>query len=116
MPYTCCTYALTGVLLLHDNAAACSCIIAGQKDLFRIGLYAGTGHTKWITSVAWEPAHKALPSRRFCTGSKDVSIKVLPCPFLHRSHVGQCCQYVVLPAALPQMSGFCFPVVLILSA
>lgn len=34
------------------------------------------GHTKWITSVAWEPAHKALPSRRFCTGSKDVSIKI----------------------------------------
>jgi ribosome assembly protein 4 len=33
------------------------------------------GHTKWITSLAWEPAHMALPSRRFCSGSKDATIK-----------------------------------------
>ena len=34
------------------------------------------GHKKWITSLAWEPAHKALPCVRFCTGSKDNMIKV----------------------------------------
>ena len=34
------------------------------------------GHSKWITSIAWEPAHLALPSRRFVTGSKDTSIRV----------------------------------------
>lgn len=34
------------------------------------------GHTKWITSVAWEPAHLALPCRRFVSGSKDASIRV----------------------------------------
>ena len=34
------------------------------------------GHKKWITSLAWEPAHKAYPSARFCTGSKDNMVKV----------------------------------------
>ena len=37
---------------------------------------ASQGHSKWITSIAWEPAHLALPSRRFVTGSKDASIRV----------------------------------------
>ena len=37
---------------------------------------AAQGHTKWITSVAWEPAHRALPCRRFVSGSKDATIRV----------------------------------------
>lgn len=35
-----------------------------------------TGHRKWITSISWEPAHKALPCKRFATASKDNTIKV----------------------------------------
>ena len=38
--------------------------------------YPSQGHTKWITSVAWEPAHLAMPCRRFVSGSKDSSIRV----------------------------------------
>jgi ribosome assembly protein 4 len=34
------------------------------------------GHRKFISSIAWEPAHVELPSRRFCSGSKDATIKV----------------------------------------
>lgn len=34
------------------------------------------GHRKFITSISWEPAHVELPSRRFCSGSKDATIKV----------------------------------------
>lgn len=34
------------------------------------------GHKKFITSLAWEPAHVELPSRRFVSGSKDGTIKV----------------------------------------
>ncbi|GAB4813789.1 hypothetical protein N2152v2_000835 [Parachlorella kessleri] len=34
------------------------------------------GHRKFITSLAWEPAHVELPCRRFCSGSKDATIKV----------------------------------------
>ncbi|KAL4854040.1 Notchless protein [Chlorella vulgaris] len=34
------------------------------------------GHRKFITSIAWQPAHIELPSRRFCSGSKDTTIKV----------------------------------------
>ena len=32
------------------------------------------GHTKWVTSVAWEPAHVALPCRRLASGSRDSSV------------------------------------------
>ena len=38
------------------------------------------GHSKWITSIAWEPAHRQLPCRRFASGSKDATVKVLPEP------------------------------------
>lgn len=34
------------------------------------------GHKKFISSISWEPAHEALPSRRFCSGSKDGTLKV----------------------------------------
>ncbi|KAL4439724.1 hypothetical protein ABPG75_002725 [Micractinium tetrahymenae] len=34
------------------------------------------GHRKFIASISWEPAHVELPSRRFCSGSKDATIKV----------------------------------------
>ncbi len=36
------------------------------------------GHTKFVSSISWEPAHEqgALPSRRFVTGSKDGTVKV----------------------------------------
>ena len=34
------------------------------------------GHTKWVTSVAWEPAHVALPCRRLASGSRDSSVRV----------------------------------------
>ena len=34
------------------------------------------GHRKFISSLAWEPAHVELPARRFCSGSRDGTIKV----------------------------------------
>ena len=34
------------------------------------------GHRKFITSLAWEPAHAELPARRFVSGSKDATLKV----------------------------------------
>mmetsp|Transcript_63000 Transcript_63000/g.199398 ORF Transcript_63000/g.199398 Transcript_63000/m.199398 type:complete len:305 (+) Transcript_63000:295-1209(+) len=34
------------------------------------------GHKKWVTSISWEPAHLALPSRRFVTSSKDCTVKI----------------------------------------
>ncbi len=34
------------------------------------------GHTKWITAIAWEPAHVAVSARRFVSGSKDTTVKV----------------------------------------
>ncbi len=34
------------------------------------------GHTKWVTAVAWEPAHRRLPARRFVSGSQDKSVRV----------------------------------------
>lgn len=43
-------------------------------------LHCPTGHTKYITSLAWEPAHIALPSQRFCSGSKDATIRVSRLP------------------------------------
>ncbi len=47
---------------------------AFKNDQHRIMVF--TGHTKWITAVAWEPAHMALPCRRFVSGSKDTTVKV----------------------------------------
>ena len=35
-----------------------------------------SGHRKWVTSLSWEPAHRALPSARLCSGSKDGSVRV----------------------------------------
>jgi WD40 repeat protein len=37
---------------------------------------ARAGHSKWVTSVAWEPAHAALPCRRLASGSKDCAVRV----------------------------------------
>jgi len=37
---------------------------------------ATAGHSKWVTSVAWEPAHAALPCRRLASGSKDCAVRV----------------------------------------
>ncbi|KAL6771834.1 hypothetical protein ACKKBG_A27985 [Auxenochlorella protothecoides x Auxenochlorella symbiontica] len=34
------------------------------------------GHKNYVSSLAWEPAHAELPARRFCSGSKDATIKV----------------------------------------
>lgn len=34
------------------------------------------GHKNFVSSLAWEPAHLALPSARFCSGSKDATIRV----------------------------------------
>ena len=34
------------------------------------------GHKKWITAVAWEPAHLLSPSRRFASASKDGDIRI----------------------------------------
>ncbi|KAK3282636.1 hypothetical protein CYMTET_9633 [Cymbomonas tetramitiformis] len=34
------------------------------------------GHREWITSLAWEPAHLAYPSRRVASASRDTTIKV----------------------------------------
>ena len=34
------------------------------------------GHKKWITSLAWEPAHLQSPSRRFASASKDGDVRI----------------------------------------
>ena len=34
------------------------------------------GHKKGITSLAWEPAHLALPSSRIASGSRDGSVRI----------------------------------------
>lgn len=34
------------------------------------------GHTKWVTSIAWEPAHLNAKNPRFATSSKDSTVKV----------------------------------------
>ena len=34
------------------------------------------GHAKWVSVIAWEPAHLCLPSRRFVSGSKDGRLKI----------------------------------------
>ena len=34
------------------------------------------GHSKWITSLAWEPTHLRLPARRFVSGGQDKSLRV----------------------------------------
>ncbi|TIC21720.1 WD40 repeat-like protein [Wallemia mellicola] len=34
------------------------------------------GHTKWITSIAWEPTHLNAKNPRFATSSKDATVKV----------------------------------------
>jgi ribosome assembly protein 4 len=34
------------------------------------------GHKKWITSLAWEPAHLAAPCRRVVSASKDAGVRV----------------------------------------
>ncbi|GBG84316.1 hypothetical protein CBR_g38286 [Chara braunii] len=34
------------------------------------------GHKKWITSIAWEPAHIQVPCRRFVSGSKDGDVRI----------------------------------------
>lgn len=46
------------------------------KSRHFINYCAVQGHTKWVTSVAWEPAHRALPARRFVSGSQDKSLRV----------------------------------------
>lgn len=36
-----------------------------------------TNHTPHThTQQAWEPAHRALPARRFVSGSKDMTVRV----------------------------------------
>jgi ribosome assembly protein 4 len=35
-----------------------------------------TGHRKWITGVAWEPAHLQVPCRRFASASKDGDVRI----------------------------------------
>jgi WD40 repeat protein len=34
------------------------------------------GHRKWITGVAWEPAHLQVPCRRFASASKDGDVRI----------------------------------------
>ena len=38
------------------------------------------GHRKWITGLAWEPAHLCLPSRRVASSSRDGDIRVWDVP------------------------------------
>ena len=45
-------------------------------QLIGLSLIPHAGHSKWITAIAWEPAHAALPARRFVSGSKDTTVKV----------------------------------------
>ncbi len=34
------------------------------------------GHTKWITSLSWEPLHLNCPSYKLASSSKDGSVKI----------------------------------------
>ena len=65
---------------MQERVAHDPCLISKQRldptVTFDGFTRAWQGHSKWITSIAWEPAHLALPSRRFVTGSKDTSIRV----------------------------------------
>lgn len=49
------------------------------------------GHSKWITGLAWEPAHLAQPTTRLASSSKDGSVKVWDviqrtCQYTYSSH------------------------------
>lgn len=55
------------------DTSFCSCSLTRSLFLLRLPRQ---GHRKFITSIAWEPAHVELPARRFVTGSRDNTIKV----------------------------------------
>ena len=70
---------------MHRNTSSLVCVPVSDPHSFQVWLWDPKtgeplgqchGHKKWITSLAWEPAHKAYPCARFCTGSKDNMIKV----------------------------------------
>ena len=69
------------------------------------------GHTKFVSSISWEPAHEegALPSKRFVTGSKDGTVKVWetvrslltpsrPSIFAPRAHWLSRCLFLLAPS------------------
>ena len=88
-----------GVILLWDPATgqALGTCKGGRLHCWGAAPRAGlphtldwaAGHTKWITSIAWEPAHRQLPCRRFVSGSKDATVKVC-CPKLLVLHLTAC--------------------------
>jgi ribosome assembly protein 4 len=61
----------------NDKASASASVAAKQKrNNEPRALGSCQGHRKWITSVAWEPLHRASPARRFVTGSRDHTARV----------------------------------------
>ena len=34
------------------------------------------GHTKWITSISWEPLHLRSPAKYLASSSKDLTVKI----------------------------------------
>ena len=62
--------------MIHSKVARSICIHELLNRILSVTWCAVQGHRKFITSLSWEPAHVELPSRRFCSGSKDATIKV----------------------------------------
>lgn len=58
---------------LHGDDTMNICCQRSKTFLFEM---TKQGHRKFVSSLSWEPAHVELPSRRFCSGSKDNTIKI----------------------------------------
>lgn len=56
--------------LMYVLLKTCTLMIPGPNNSCQ------QGHRKFVSSLSWEPAHVELPSRRFCSGSKDNTIKI----------------------------------------
>ena len=66
-----------------DTARHAQGLAVSMPPVWRTQLVNSTlvqGHRQYITSIAWEPAHIEFPPRRFCSGSKDATIKVWDVP------------------------------------
>lgn len=62
-----------GALLASGDRAGGVCVWNGVT-----GALVGktSGHKGYVSCAAWEPAHVALPSRRFATGGRDAVVRV----------------------------------------
>ena len=57
------------------------------------------GHTKWVMSEPWEPAHVALPCRRLASGSKDSSVHRMRSPKNPKTHLKTLIMFLICAQA-----------------